>query len=313
MSLESQRDIPEMKRVFDAWSARLKEWNPQQAQSDYEHKLARYKIGAERAKAAGAKMPREPKAPVVSDLDPNHPATLFNGKIAPLVPFALRGVLWYQGESSATLPEAFAYKQQLIGLVTDWRRRWAQPDLPFAWVQLPNFKRDAEAWPRVREAMLEALVLPHTGMAVAIDVGDPADIHPTNKRPVGQRLARWALADVYGRGGPSSSPLPASHAIEGPRVIVRFAHADGGLIARGGAPTGFMLAGEDRQWHPASATIDGDRVIVTSDPVPKPVAVRYAWSDDPGCNLYNGAGFPASPFRTDRWAPPETTPSPGSR
>jgi hypothetical protein len=150
--------------------------------------------------------------------------------------------------------------------------------------------------------MLRTLALPQTGMAITIDVGEEKDIHPRNKQDVGHRLSLWALGAVYGRKVPATSgPLPAGHELLGREVALRFRHTEGGLVARGGPLTGFQVAGEDRQWRPATARIDGDRVIVSSPDVPRPVAARYAWENFPACNLYNGAGLPASPFRTDDW------------
>lgn len=226
---------------------------------------------------------------------------LFNGKIAPLVPYAVRGMLWYQGEANSTPAKAPFYAAQLKLLITDWRARWGA-ELPFAWVQLPNFGGPGRNWPTVREAMWQTLALPRTGMAITMDIGEEKDIHPKNKQEVGRRLALWALGTVYGRKVEATSgPLPAGHEVRGGDIVLRFAHANGGLVAKGGAPTGFVIAGEDRQWKPAQARIEGDRVIVSSAEVPRPVAARYAWENFPACNLFNAAGLPASPFRTDTW------------
>jgi sialate O-acetylesterase len=154
----------------------------------------------------------------------------------------------------------------------------------------------------VREAMLKTLQLPQTGMGINIDIGDEKNIHPTNKQEVGRRLSLWALGTVYGRKVPATSgPLPAGHEVRGAEIVLKFSHTDGGLTARGGALQGFVIAGEDRQWKPAQARIEGDRVVVASPAVPKPVAARYAWENFPTCNLFNGAGLPATPFRTDSW------------
>lgn len=158
-----------------------------------------------------------------------------------------------------------------------------------------------ECWPYVRESMLKTLTVTNTGMAVAIDVGSTNTIHPTNKRDVGQRLSLWARACVYGEKLPWSGPLPSGHLFKPGEVELSFTHTDGGLIAKGGALTGFELAGADRVWKPATARIAGDKVVVSSSEVKQPVAARYAWHADPKANLYNGAGLPASPFRTDNW------------
>jgi sialate O-acetylesterase len=226
---------------------------------------------------------------------------LFNGKIAPLIPYAIRGILWYQGEANTTPAKASLYEHQLALLVRDWRTRWGT-ELPFAWVQLPNFVGAGRDWPIVREAMLKTLALPQTGMAITIDVGEANDIHPKNKQTVGHRLAQWALGSVYAQKvAATSGPLPAGHEIRGREMILRFRHAEGGLVAQGGPLTGFVVAGADRTWAPAQARLVGNTVVISAPDVAAPVAARYAWENFPTCNLYNGAGLPASPFRTDDW------------
>jgi sialate O-acetylesterase len=228
---------------------------------------------------------------------------LFNGKVAPLVPYTLKGMLWYQGEANSADTRAPLYAHQLSALIADWRARWGE-ELPFAWVQLPNYSRPGEGWPLMREAMLKTLSLPKTGMAVTIDIGEAKEIHPKNKQEVGRRLSQWALGNVYGRKvAATSGPLPAGHEIKGAEVIVTLSHADGLKTRDGGAVKGLQLAGVDKQWKPASAKIDGAKLIVTSPDVAAPVALRYAWLDNPETNLVNVADLPASPFRTDDWAP----------
>ena len=226
---------------------------------------------------------------------------LFNGKISPLIPFAIRGALWYQGEANSTPAKAPLYEHQLALLIRDWRARWGD-ELPFAWVQLPNFIGTGRDWPLVREAMLKTLALPKTGMAIAIDVGEANDIHPKNKQAVGHRLALWALGTVYDQKvAATSGPLPAGHEIRGREIVLRFKHTGGGLVAKDGELKGFVLAGPDHTWQPAQARIVGDTVVVTSPSVAAPLAARYAWENFPTCNLFNAAGLPASPFRTDDW------------
>jgi len=233
---------------------------------------------------------------------------LFNGKIAPLIPYTLRGVLWYQGEANSHPGKSHAYQKLLPMLVNDWRKRWNE-ELPFAWVQLPNFNREGEGWSVVREAMLKTMRLPNTGMAITVDIGEATNIHPKNKQEVGRRLSLWALGSVYGKKVPAvSGPLPAGHEIRGGEISVAFKHTDGGLVAKDGELAGFVVAGSDKQWKPARARISGSDVIVSSAEVANPVAVRYAWAPNPVCNLFNGAGLPASPFRTDDWPVDESAP-----
>jgi sialate O-acetylesterase len=229
------------------------------------------------------------------------PGVLYQGMIAPLVPFAVRGVLWYQGEGNADLPQS--YTTLFTSLIESWRARWNRPDLPFLWVQLANWNRanaQRRDWAQLRDAQTATLALPHTGQAVAIDIGDPDDIHPRNKQEVGRRLARIALAQVHGRPVPYRGPSFAGLVVERDALRVAF-HDAAGLAATGGRLEGLEVAGADRIFHPATGTIDGLTVLVRSDAVPAPVAVRYAWSNCPVANLYNGVGLPAVPFRSDDW------------
>lgn len=233
---------------------------------------------------------------------------LYNGMIAPLVPYAMRGAIWYQGESNASRKEAPLYEELFGTMITDWRARWGQGDFPFLFVQLANYKERQESanaessWARLRESQLKTLALPNTGMAVIIDIGEADDIHPQNKQDVGKRLARAALVKSYGEDVPYSGPIYRSHSVEDGKVRLEFAHTNNGIFARGGAKVqGFAVAGEDRKFVWADAKLFGDEVVVSSSEVPAPVAVRYGWGDNPVCNLFNGAGLPASPFRTDDW------------
>jgi sialate O-acetylesterase len=231
---------------------------------------------------------------------------LFNRKIAPLVPYSLRGVLWYQGEANSHPGKSKPYQHHLPLLVNDWRKLWGE-ELPFAWVQLPNFNREGPDWSLVREAMLKTLRLPRTGMTITVDIGEASNIHPKNKQEVGHRLSLWALGTVYGQKVPTfSGPLPGGYETKGDSFIVTFRHTEGGLVAKAGALTGFEIAGEDQQWKPAQAKIEGDRVIASSAEVAKQVALRYAWAAKQVCNLFNSAGLPASPFRTDDWPVSDT-------
>jgi len=252
-----------------------------------------------------------PPGPPMGKGNPNSPTILFNNMIAPLIPYAIAGATWYQGESNADRPAQ--YRTLFQTMIRDWRTRWGQGDFPFLFVQLANFmpaqpEPKQSNWAELREAQTLALTLPNTGMATIIDIGDAADIHPRNKKDVGERLCLWALANHYGFTGlVHSGPLYASHAVEGSSVRVRFAHVGGGLVAKGGGAAGaavvkgFAIAGADRTFVWADAKIDGQSVVVSSPAVPAPVAVRYGWADNPDGNLYNTTWLPASPFRTDEW------------
>jgi sialate O-acetylesterase len=239
----------------------------------------------------------------------NSPYSLYNGMIAPLIPYGLRGAIWYQGESNASRPSE--YRTLFPAMIRCWRDEWKQGDFPFLLVQLANYMAAnahpvESQWAELREAQALALKLPNTGMAVAIDIGDAADIHPKNKQEVGKRLAAWGLNAFYGRKDVvPSGPLYAGMAVEGNRIRIRFEHVAGGLVVRGGGPlTGFAIAGPapdglPRRFVWADAVVDGETVVVSSPAVPDPTAVRYAWANNPACNLYNAAGLPAAPFRTD--------------
>ena len=235
--------------------------------------------------------------------NPNTPCGLFNAKIAPLVPFAVRGAIWYQGESNSSRPEQ--YRALFPALIRDWRRVWEQPDFAFYFVQLANYiPNPVEKWAELREAQTLALALPHTGMAVTIDIGEPEDVHPRNKQDVGLRLALNALHQTYGRDVIPCGPLFKESQREGSAIRLAFRQVGEGLCAKGENLQGFAIAGADRKFVEAEARIEGETVVVSSPEVPEPVAVRYAWADNPVCNLYNAAGLPASPFRTDDWKTP---------
>jgi len=250
---------------------------------------------------------RDVKTRPVSVANPNQPTVLYNAMIHPLIPYTIRGVIWYQGESNAG--SAYQYRELFKTLITDWRNQWGQGDFPFLFVQLANYLRRNEqpvedTWAELREAQSMALQLPHTGMAVAIDIGDATDIHPGNKQEVGKRLALNALALVYGKDIPYSGPVYRSHEIEGATVRLTFDHVLEGLqTSDGGMLRGFSVAGPDHRFVWAEATIEGNgqTVVVRSPQVKEPVAVRYGWSSNPDCNLSNSAGLPASPFRTDQF------------
>jgi hypothetical protein len=307
-SMEAQSKLKEYPVISEQWAkADAQPWNEASAMAAYDKQMAAWKVSANKAKAAGKEPPRAPLKPVNPRLNQNHPANLFNGMIAPIIPYAIRGGIWYQGENNANRPIAPLYGVQLATMIKDWRGRWDN-EFPFAWVQLPDFHApqkeavESTGWTTVREEMLKTLSVPKTGMAITLGLGEANDIHPKNKQEVGRRLAMWARAEVYHeKRVASSGPLPAKHKISGDEIIVTFKHTDGGLMAKGGLLKGFAIAGADQKWVRATAMIDGNKVIVSNPKVKEPVAVRYAWADNPEFSLFNGAGLPATPFRTDNW------------
>ena len=301
LSAETQRSDPATKAVYESRLQEYLSFDVAAAPDLHRKQMDRWKAAVAKARAEGKTfVTPPPKNPLAMRKLKGGPAFLFNGKVANLVPYTVRGMLWYQGEGNANSPEL--YETQLAQLVTSWRALWAD-ELPFAWVQLPNYRdSESENWPRMRESMMKVLALPRTGMAITLDVGDPKDIHPKNKQEVGRRLALWALGTVYDRTVPAiSGPLPAGHAVDGSSITVSFRHGSGLKTSDGGPPRGFVVAGADRAWKAAVARIEGETVVVTSPEVPAPVAVRYAWAENPDGNLINGAGLPASTFRTDAW------------
>ena len=266
---------------------------------------------AAEAKAAGQPAPpNKPWNPGPPDQPQWTPANLYNGMIHPLLPYAIRGALWYQGEANAGFGKAGAaeYTALQADLIRSWRAAWNEGDFPFDFVQLPNWreggKADGTNWAYFRDAQRAVLdAVPNTGMAVTIDMGESEDIHPRNKQVVGHRLALLALKNTYGQSVADRGPVfRAAHPDGAGGMRVEFDGAGDGLVAKDGPPRNFELAGADKIFHPADAAVQGDAVIVSCALVAAPVAVRYAWSNDPaGCNLYNHDGLPAAPFRTDDW------------
>jgi sialate O-acetylesterase len=295
-----QREVKDLKGFFADLDKANSAFNVDAAKAKYEKDLAAWKEVAAKAKAEGQKPPLPPRDPIALRARKGNVGGLFNGKIAPLIPYAIRGAIWYQGEANGTPAKASYYQYQLPLLVTDWRARWGEGDFPFAWAQLPNIGEAGRDWPTVREGMLKTLRLKNTGMGVNIDIGEEKNVHPKNKQEVGRRLALWALGTVYGKKVPATSgPLPTTHEVRGKEMVLSFSHTDGGLLAKGGELRGFEIAGDDGKYVKATAKIEGNKVIVSSPAVPKPSDARYSWANWPDGNLYNGAGLPASPFRTD--------------
>ena len=234
--------------------------------------------------------------------DQHEPTVLFNAMIHPAIPYAIRGAIWYQGESIVGGSNGITlYPHVMETLVKTWRKLWGEGDFPFYAVQLPALQNISNN-PRVREGQAAIASLPNAGYAVTIDIGDPKDVHPHNKEPLGDRLMRMALANVYHRNIEYSGPVYESFAIEGATIRIKFTHLGGGLVAKDGPLKWFQISGADRQFVDADAKLDGDTVVVSRPDVTMPEAVRYAWVNYPeGCNLYNAAGLPAAPFRTDTW------------
>ncbi|MFZ4482877.1 MAG: sialate O-acetylesterase [Chthoniobacterales bacterium] len=311
---QSAAALPDLAAQARKASSATPEGRP--AYEAYLRNVETWLAAAKAAVAGGTAFPAPPEEPWITGNE-QQLTRLHNAMIAPLIPYALRGALWYQGEANAGDPQ---YLEKMQTLVDGWRAAWGQPEMPFYLVQLAAFQNNrlnpdvADNWARLREQQIKAVNLLHFGVAVAIDIGEGENIHPTNKQDVGKRLARWALTKTYGRGGPTSGPILRSSRVENGKVFIDFDHADSGLIfalKKGLAPVQpedgaklawISVAGADRKFEPAEAAIDGSRLVVWSDKVREPVAVRYACTQNPtGVLLYNQDGLPASPFRTDDW------------
>lgn len=272
------------------------------ALESFPKQLDDWRQAAEKAEAEGTPVPAMPKDP---RNDSWRPGGLYNAMVAPLVPYAAKGVIWYQGESNAG--RAYQYRKLLPAMIKTWREAWKAEAMPFYIVQLANFtpppaEPGESDWAELREAQAMTAKMPNNGLACTIDIGDAGDIHPRNKEDVGRRLALVAVNKTYGKTDVvAAGPEFESMAVEGDKVRLKF-RAPANLATKDGGPVkGFAVAGEDRKWHWADGTIDGDSVVVRSDKVAKPAAVRYGWAHNPPTNLYNKAGLPAAPFRTDDW------------
>lgn len=277
----------------------------------YLHQARKVPVGLIQAAWGGTESEKWTRAEVLKELaekgvplgKQGQNSDLYNGMISPLIPFAIKGVIWYQGESNAG--RAHAYRTALPAMIKNWRDDWKQGDFPFLQVQLAPFMKiekepKESAWAELREAqLLTALKVPNCAVAIITDWGDQADIHPKDKDPVGERLALCARAVAYKEDVPYSGPVYDGLKVDGNKAVVRFKHTAGGLVAKGDKLTGFTVAGEDRKFVPAEAKIEGNTVVVSSAHVERPVAVRFGWANFPVVNLYDGAGLPASPFRTD--------------
>jgi sialate O-acetylesterase len=313
ISREVLNTLPATKTLVDSLYEAEKTYDPASAKAAYEASVEAWKNAVSEAKAKkdedSGKRLRKPDAPKRPLLTERNPGVIFDAMIHPFVGYTMRGAIWYQGEGNSHAGSV-PYDQTLPLLIQDWRKRW-NDSLSFYYVQLANYHQPttqpgiAHGWPLVQDGMRRVLSkLPKTGMAVINDVGEANDIHPKDKRTPAERLARWALAKDYGREIVFSSPLFKDSSLQGSDIVVTFEHAGTGLKAKDGGPLKrFEIAGEDRKWFWANASITGkDTVRVNSPEVPKPVAVRYAWAANPeGANLVNSEELPASLFRTDNW------------
>ena len=330
MSLEALRQEPPLTKFVKQWDDAVIKHREVQADPSvmeaYRKDLKQFQaeVAALKKTAGPTAKPERPEPVNPDPMDipspsrrPSTPTVNSNGLIAPLVPYALSGFLWYQGENDGSFGRD--YRTWLPRLIGDWRTRWARPEAPFLIVQLPANGPDTalvaeKGWPFLREAQCMALSVPNTGMAITIDVGNPKDVHPAGKEPVGQRLALLARRIAYGEKTlVASGPLYEGFQVQPDgKVRITFRETGGGLVpgqspwyAPGVEPypqdrlIGFVIAGADRQWREATAVVDGRAVLVSHPEVPKPVAVRYGWAASPRCNLYNREGLPAGPFRTD--------------
>jgi len=304
----------------------LKTWTAEVGDA-FNQAIKQWEMDAAAAKANNQPAPVRPKplrpAPV-QPVDPlggyQSPTLCYNGVIAPLVGYGMKGVIWYQGESNGDrMDDAVEYKDLFPRMIQDWRAKWGLGDFAFLFMQLPNFRGAAvtpsqDAWPWVREGQAKTLSLPNTGMATITDVGEPLDVHPTNKLVPGNRLALVAQNKVYGHRVVSSGPVYKSMKVEGNKIVISFDETHKGLTAASLVGDdvvnsdslelkGFGIAGNDHKFYWAKAILKGNSVIVWADEVPNPAAVRYDWADNPPGNLYNKNGLPARPFRTDNWPP----------
>jgi sialate O-acetylesterase len=284
-----------------AYEAKANAWNSAGGK-EYLKRLSTWQWQVAAARQQGKPLPKrpvphepQPVAPIPPDGTSKTPTVLYNAMIAPLVPYAIKGVIWYQGESNAK--DHAQYRSLFPAMITDWRKKWRQGDFPFLFVQIAPFNGIG---PEIREAQLLAWSrTPVTAMVVTTDVGDATNIHPARKEPVGQRLALAARALAYGEKIEYSGPLYQAMAVDSGKAVLGFSHVGGGLVAKNGDLKGFTIAGADGNFVPGKAEIDGDQVVVSSPDVASPTAVRYGWENFPQVNLFNREGLPASPFRTD--------------
>jgi sialate O-acetylesterase len=301
---------PQFKPLLDRWVETESTYDHDKAMADYREKVKAWQEKSAEARQEGQPAPPRPRAPRNPLAGQHRPANLYCGVLHPIIGYGIRGAIWYQGESNAS--RAYQYRDLFPLMIQNWRDEWGQGDFPFYWVQLADFMQERadpseSAWAELREAQTMTMSrLPNTGEAVIIDLGEASDIHPKNKQDVAKRLARWAFACDYGMEIVHQSPQYKSMEVKDNKIVVTMEvgeHPDGALDTFDvREPLGFAIAGADKKFVSADAKIVGrDQVEVWSDAVAQPVAVRYAWADNPVCNLQNRAGLAATPFRTDDW------------
>ena len=295
-SREALDAVPDLKYLADKSDKGIKG-----ALDDYLKVLDKYREQVAKARDEGKEPPAPPAPPALAKNPNAFPSSLYNGMIAPLIPYAIKGAIWYQGESNAG--RAAEYRTLFPTMIKDWRERWHEGDFPFLFVQLAPWNAgnpEGLPWAELREAqLLTSQKVPNTAEAVITDVGDLQDIHPKQKEPVGARLALAAEALAYGKKVEYSGPVYEGLKVEGNKAILSFTHTGGGLVAKGGPLQGFTIAGDDHKFVKAEAEIRDDHIEVSSKEVGKPVAVRFGWANFPVVNLFNKDGLPATPFRTD--------------
>ena len=318
---ESLEKDPRFKSLMENTAKQEANLQSEQAKADYEKRLAKWKEDVEKAKAEQKPSPRQPSSPFQWLTGNARPGNIFGGVVHPTLGYGIKGVIWYQGESNAG--RAWEYADLFPFMIEQWRKEWNQGDFPFYWVQLADFMAEKpepgeSGWAELRESQTKTLKLPNTGQAVIVDLGEGKDIHPRNKHDVAARLVRWALVKDYGMKFPYRSPEFKTMEINGNKAVLTFDCFGSSLRPFDvDQAIGFAVCGEDKVWHWAKGTMQGkDKVELSCDKVANPIAVRYAWADNPVCNLFSNDGLPVTPFRTDDFdmtTKPKTPPPTGQR
>ena len=299
-SRESLIAHPQLRFLIENYAEKKEAYDADpERQRKYKENLAKWQSACQKAEEEGKLLPRGVKIEDPRD-DQHSPYTCYNGMIAPLIPYAIKGTIWYQGESNQ--PTSKLYDVIMENMIADWRNRWQQGDFPFIYVQLANYGKESDnpnkpsPFAEVRYAQLQNLQIANTAMATAIDIGDAGNIHPKNKQEVGRRLALCADALAYDQPTEYMGPIYKEMKVEGNKAIISFDHIGSGLAVHGEKLEGFAIAGRNNEYIWADAQIVGDTVVVSSEKVKNPISVRYAYADNPKCSLYNKEGLPASPF-----------------